>query len=85
MTEHRLFALHRAHAFRFLIASILLTWTVIGILVAAYYGAIMPSIWLFLASLFFALMAAVEFRASENYHTQYVRSLTAKFPPHFPN
>ena len=68
MNSDKYYVLHRAHAVRFLIAAILLSWTLVGGIIAAFYGALMLVIWLMLASMFLILVAVVEFRCCEEYH-----------------
>ena len=85
MNCDKYYLLHRAHATRFLIAVTLLSWTLIGAIIAGYYDATMLCIWLMLASMFLILVAAVEFRACEDYHLKYLRELRPKLPPHYPN
>jgi hypothetical protein len=85
MNSTKYYILHRSHATRFLIAAMLLSWTLIGGIIAAFYGALMLMIWLSLASMFLVLVAVVEFRCCEEYHKKYLRELCAKLPPHYPN
>lgn len=85
MNTNQLFAIYRAHAARFLVASVLLSWQVVGIVIAAYFGALMICVYFFLASMFFALMSVVEFRACDQAHKKYVRSLKSKHPMFFLN
>jgi len=85
LSSDKYYALHRAHAVRFLIAAILLSWTLVGGVIAAFYGALMLVIWLMLASMFLILVAVVEFRCCEEYHLKYLRELCPKLPPHYPN
>lgn len=85
MNCDKYYVLHRAHATRFLIAVTLLSWTLIGGIIAAYYGALMPCIWLMLVSMFLTLVAVVEFRVCEDYHLKYLRELRPKHPPHYNN
>jgi hypothetical protein len=85
MSDTQLYATYRAHAARFLIAAILFSWQVIGIVIAAYFGAIMVCVYFFLALMFFALMSVIEFNACNDAHKKYVRSLKSRMPMHFLN
>lgn len=85
MNSEKYYALHRAHSMRFLIAVTLLSWTLIGGIIAGYYDAMMLCVWLMLASMFLTLVSVVEFKACEDYHLRYLREIRPKLPPHYPN
>jgi hypothetical protein len=85
MKTESYYLLHRKHAVRFLIAAVLLSWTLIAAILSGYYDALMLCIWLMMASMFLTLVAVVEFRCCEEYHTKYLRELRPKLPPNYPN
>lgn len=80
MNPDKYYLLHRAHAARFLVAAALLSWTLIGAIIAGYYDATMLCIWLMLAAMFLILVSVIEFRCCEEYHLKYLRELRPKLP-----
>lgn len=65
----------RAHSVRFIIALVLLSWVIIGSLVAVFYGLTMPAIWLALIAMFLTLVCVVEFKASDAYYDKHLREM----------
>lgn len=87
--ERVYYAKHRAHCVRFLIALVILSWTIIGSFLAVIYGLTMPAIWLVLASMFFTLVSVVEFKAADAYYDKFLDELAREFrglpPIDYPN
>lgn len=69
------YAKFRAHTVRFIIALVILSWVIIGSIVAVFYGLTMAAIWLALIAMFLTLVCVVEFKASDAYYEKHLHEL----------